>query len=210
MNGESCYTFAMGSGAATAYPSNMIPPHTKAISKQNTLLCAPQHGEGCFVFVRRRIAIQLFNAAATTLNCISQICCLNVALISCLAIKIFAKPRFRVDPIFLRRYNKNEYENLEVNAGKWTRIIVEVETPARWIRKQKQLRFPQPFASFAESCGKAPLQRCIFPQNRAEEGAALCAQNAAFAAFRQARRRVFCFPICCVLRIQELLLFRKN
>ena len=44
----------------------------------------------------------------------------------------------------------------------------------------------------------------------AEEGAALCAQNAAFAAFRQARRRVFCFPICCVLRIQELLLFRKN
>jgi len=44
---------------------------------------------------------------------------------------------------------------LEVNAGKWTRIIVEVEPPARWIRKQKQLRFPQPFASFAESCGKA-------------------------------------------------------
>jgi len=117
---------------------------------------------------------------------------------------------FRVDPVFLRRYNKNEYENLEVNAGKWTRIIVEVEPPARWIRKQKQLRFPQPFASFAEPCGKAPLQRCIFPQNRAEEGAALCAQNAAFAAFRQARRRVFCFPICCVLRIQELLLCRKN
>ena len=28
------------------------------------------------------IAIQLFNATATTLNCISQICCLNVALIS--------------------------------------------------------------------------------------------------------------------------------
>ena len=27
------------------------------------------------------IAIQLFNATATTLNCISQICCLNVALI---------------------------------------------------------------------------------------------------------------------------------
>jgi len=125
--------------------------------------------------------------------------------------KILVNRWFRVDPVFLRRYNKNEYENLEVNAGKWTRIIVEVEPPARWIRKQKQLRFPQPFASFAESCGKAPLhQRCIFPQNRAEEGAALCAQNAAFAAFRQARRRVFCFPICCVLRIQELLLFRKN
>ena len=33
------------------------------------------------------IAIQLFNATATTLNCISQICCLNVALISWLAIK---------------------------------------------------------------------------------------------------------------------------
>ena len=33
------------------------------------------------------IAIQLFNATATALNCISQICCLNVALISCLAIK---------------------------------------------------------------------------------------------------------------------------
>ena len=28
------------------------------------------------------IAIQLFNATATALNCISQICCLNVALIS--------------------------------------------------------------------------------------------------------------------------------
>jgi hypothetical protein len=27
------------------------------------------------------IAIQLFNATATTLNCISQLCCLNVALI---------------------------------------------------------------------------------------------------------------------------------
>ena len=164
----------MGSGAATAYPSNMIPPHTKAISKQNTLFRVPQHGRGCFV---------LQNSGNRW---------------------------FRVDPVFLRRYNKNEYENLEVNAGKWTRIIVEVEPPARWIRKQKQLRFPQPFASFAESCGKAPLQRCIFPQNRAEEGAALCAQNAAFAAFRQARRRVFCFPICCVLRIQELFLFRKN
>ena len=34
------------------------------------------------------IAIQLFNATATALNCISQICCLTVALISCLAIKI--------------------------------------------------------------------------------------------------------------------------
>ena len=117
--------------------------------------------------------------------------------------KILVNRWFRVDPVFLRRYNKNEYENLEVNAGKWTRIIVEVEPPARWIRKQKQLRFPQPFASFAESCGKAPLQRCIFPQNRAEEGAALCAQNAAFAAFRQARRRVFCFPTCCILRRGE-------
>lgn len=124
--------------------------------------------------------------------------------------KIPVNPWFRVDPDFWRRYNKNKYENLEVNAGKWTRIIVEVEPPARWIRKQKQLRFPQLFASFAEPCGKAPFQRCRFPQNRAEEGAALCAQNAAFAAFRQARRRVFCFPICCVLRIQELLLCRKN
>ena len=28
------------------------------------------------------IAIQLFNATATALNCISQICCLDVALIS--------------------------------------------------------------------------------------------------------------------------------
>ena len=33
------------------------------------------------------IAIQLFNATATALNCISQICCFHVALISCLAIK---------------------------------------------------------------------------------------------------------------------------
>ena len=33
------------------------------------------------------IAIQLFNATATALNCISQICCLTVARISCLAIK---------------------------------------------------------------------------------------------------------------------------
>ena len=33
------------------------------------------------------IAIQLFNATATALNCISQICCFQVALISCLAIK---------------------------------------------------------------------------------------------------------------------------
>ena len=42
----------MGSGAATAYPSNMIPPHTKAISKQNTLFRAPQHGRGCFVLAK--------------------------------------------------------------------------------------------------------------------------------------------------------------
>ena len=104
----------MGSGAATAYPSNMIPPHTKAISKQNTLLCAPQHGEGCFVSME--------------------------------TLKIFAKLRFRVDPIFLRRYNKKGYsqcsarrgccgcgiyENWEVNAGQWTLIIVEVDPPMR-------------------------------------------------------------------------------
>ncbi|WP_207657361.1 hypothetical protein, partial [Faecalibacterium hattorii] len=38
---------------------------------------------GCSSF----IAIQLFNATATTLNCISQICCFDVALISCLAIE---------------------------------------------------------------------------------------------------------------------------
>jgi hypothetical protein len=83
---------------------------------------------------------------------------------------------------------------LEVNAGKWTRIIVEVEPPARWIRKQKQLRFPQPFASFAESCGKAPLPRCVFPQNRAEEGAALCAQNAAFGGIPAGKAARFLFP----------------
>ena len=33
------------------------------------------------------IAIQLFNATATALNCISQICCFHVALFPCLAIK---------------------------------------------------------------------------------------------------------------------------
>jgi len=90
--------------------------------------------------------------------------------------KILVNRWFRVDPVFLRRYNKNEYENLEVNAGKWTRIIVEVEPPARWIRKQKQLRFPQPFASFAESCGKAPLQRCRFPQNGRGRRGFVCAE----------------------------------
>ena len=37
-------------------------------------------------FTPDNIAIQLFNATATTLNCISQICCFHVALISCLAI----------------------------------------------------------------------------------------------------------------------------
>ena len=36
----------------------------------------------------RIIAIQLFNATATALNCISQICCFHVALISWLAIHI--------------------------------------------------------------------------------------------------------------------------
>jgi len=30
----------------------MIPPHTKAISKQNTLFRAPQHGRGCFVLAK--------------------------------------------------------------------------------------------------------------------------------------------------------------
>jgi len=29
----------------------MIPPHTKAISKQNTLSSVPQRWKGCFVFV---------------------------------------------------------------------------------------------------------------------------------------------------------------
>ena len=38
-------------------------------------------------FTPDNIAIQLFNATATALNCISQICCFHVALISCLAIK---------------------------------------------------------------------------------------------------------------------------
>ena len=37
-------------------------------------------------FTPDNIAIQLFNATATALNCISQICCFHVALISCLAI----------------------------------------------------------------------------------------------------------------------------
>ena len=70
-------------------------------------------------------------------------------------IKIPVNPWFRVDPVFLRRYNKKEHgaarrskafersrnvNFLEVNAEQWTRIIVEVEPPARWIRKQKQLR----------------------------------------------------------------------
>ena len=69
--------------------------------------------------------------------------------------KIAVNPWFRVDPVFLRRYNKKEHgvecrsvafdrsrnvNFLEVNAEQWTRIIVEVEPPARWIRKQKQLR----------------------------------------------------------------------
>ena len=48
-------------------------------------------GRGPSILLRKTvlslIAIQLFNATATTLNCISQICWLNVALISCLAIK---------------------------------------------------------------------------------------------------------------------------
>lgn len=38
----------MGSGAATAYPSNMIPPHTKAISKQKAPFSGPQALEGAF------------------------------------------------------------------------------------------------------------------------------------------------------------------
>ena len=38
-------------------------------------------------FTPDNIAIQLFNATATALNCISQICCFHVALISCFAIK---------------------------------------------------------------------------------------------------------------------------
>ena len=48
-------------------------------------------GRGPSILLRKTvlslIAIQLFNATATTLNYISQICWLNVALISCLAIK---------------------------------------------------------------------------------------------------------------------------
>jgi len=33
----------------------MIPPHTKAISKQNTLFRAPQHGRGCFVLAKNEL-----------------------------------------------------------------------------------------------------------------------------------------------------------
>ena len=40
----------MGSGAATAYPSNMIPPHTKAISEQKVLSSVPQALERAFCF----------------------------------------------------------------------------------------------------------------------------------------------------------------
>ena len=41
----------MGSGAATAYPSNMIPPHTKAISKHSALSGeAASTGEGAVRF----------------------------------------------------------------------------------------------------------------------------------------------------------------
>ena len=49
---------------------------------------------GCF---SEFIAIQLFNATATTLNCISQICCLNVVLISWLAIEGRHPFCFRLD-----------------------------------------------------------------------------------------------------------------
>ena len=48
-------------------------------------------------------------------------------------------------------------EYLEVNAEQWTRIIVEVEPPARWIGQQKQLRSPLKFAFFAELCGRVPF-----------------------------------------------------
>jgi len=34
----------------------MIPPHTKAISKQNTLFRAPQHGRGCFVLAKNELS----------------------------------------------------------------------------------------------------------------------------------------------------------
>ena len=139
----------MGSGAATAYPSNMIPPHTKAISKQNTLFRVPQHGRGCFAlgkktfFKCRRFALASLVEIVLYLQ-FGKACGLCRTAFSAKVVagqnKIPVNPWFRVDPVFLRRYNKNEYENLEVNAGKWTRIIVEVEPPARWIRKQKQLR----------------------------------------------------------------------
>ena len=55
--------------------------------------CGSPWEEGCFFAVKKQwneflsIAIQFFNATATMLNCISPICCLNVALISWLAIK---------------------------------------------------------------------------------------------------------------------------
>jgi len=37
----------------------MIPPHTKAISKQNTLFRAPQHGRGCFVLAKNDLPMPL-------------------------------------------------------------------------------------------------------------------------------------------------------
>mgnify|MGYP006983601702 CR=1 FL=1 len=51
-------------------------------TKNRAIVRAERAAVGRLVPRRRNIAIQLFNAAATTLNCISQICRLNVALIS--------------------------------------------------------------------------------------------------------------------------------
>ena len=149
----------------------MIPPHTKAISKQNTLLCVPQHGEGCFVSVRRPL-------------------------------KIFAKLRFRVDPIFLRRYNKKGYsqssarrgccgcgiyENWEVNAGQWTRIIVEDTDQLRHSRTKKQLRSPF-----------LPGKRYCTGTSQRGERAQLGARSGQSGSLREAGG-AFCF-VCCPIR----------
>ena len=40
------------------------------------------------------------------------------------------------------RFVPRKREILEVNAGQWTRIIVEVDPRMRWIGQQKSLRSP--------------------------------------------------------------------
>ena len=40
------------------------------------------------------------------------------------------------------RFVPRKREILEVNAGQWTRIILQTERPARWIGQQKSLRSP--------------------------------------------------------------------